>query len=35
VLGALDKVGALMGEHFPISADSLNPNELPDTPAIL
>jgi uncharacterized membrane protein YgcG len=35
ILGALDKVGALMGEHFPIGADSLNPNELPDTPAIL
>ena len=35
LLGALDQVGALLGEHFPIDIHSPNPNELPDSPAIL
>jgi uncharacterized membrane protein len=35
LLGALDQVGALLGEHFPIDAGSPNPNELPDAPAVL
>jgi uncharacterized membrane protein len=35
LLGALDQVGSLFGEHFPIDAHSPNPNELPDSPAIL
>lgn len=32
---AVDEVGELLIQHFPLQAGELNPNELPDAPALL
>lgn len=31
---AIDAVGQLLAEHFPLAADAANPNELPDEPDV-
>jgi len=32
---AVDEVGEMLAQHFPLRAGELNPNELPDEPALL
>lgn len=32
---AIDEVTALLVMHFPLTADAINPNELPDAPALV
>ena len=34
LLDAVDRVGALLVQHFPADASALNPNELPDRPDV-
>ena len=34
LLDAVDRVGALLAQHFPADASRLNPNELPDRPDV-
>ena len=34
LLDAVDRVGALLAQHFPANVSQLNPNELPDRPDV-
>ena len=34
LLDAVDRVGALLAQHFPADASQVNPNELPDRPDV-